>query len=75
MRFALIAVTLLLGSCGLPGDNDTVYTEGMGNGRVVIFTDRETGCQYIVHNISGGITPRMNADGTQRCVPPEEQST
>lgn len=36
------------------------------NSNVHLYVDRITGCHYWARS-SGGITPRMNADGTQLC--------
>lgn len=36
------------------------------NSRVDLYVDRITGCHYWVSS-QGGLTPRMNADGTQLC--------
>lgn len=67
MRVALCAFALLaLAGCWRPGDNDTVRTDRGGSGRITIFTDQETGCQYLAHNF-GSITPRLDRDGSIMC--------
>lgn len=62
---ALIAILLLfLCSCG--GED----MEKSTNDDIKFWTDRETGVQYIIYYESGGysgyggITPRLNSDGT-----------
>ena len=36
---------------------------------VNVYTDPQNGCQYIALGMRSGITPRLNADGTQICKP------
>lgn len=45
-----------------------------GDTHIRIYTDKETGCQYLGFNQSG-ITPRMHADGTQMCASPRKAGT
>lgn len=64
MRKLLLIALLALAACA-------DRTDFAGFAR--IWTDPDTGCQYVVtaYSYGGGVTPRMNADGTQRCVSPE----
>lgn len=51
-------------------DEKTPPTNKTDNNHIEIWTDEETGVQYIIYSESGGysgyggITPRLNADGT-----------
>lgn len=75
MRIALVFAALLaLSACN-------VNRPAIGS-PVVIWTDRETGCQYLVaagagvtdwSNPGGSITPRLGSDGRPLCRP-ETQS-
>jgi hypothetical protein len=63
----LSAITLCLGLTGCSENANMSYTE---NSDIYIWTDKETGVQYIIycHGVGyqgmGGITPRLNADGS-----------
>lgn len=35
------------------------------SGKVYVFTDPQTGLQYLVYTVNGGICPRYGADGKQ----------
>lgn len=68
---ALITLVLILclAGCDLAKHEPTV--EAKNNEDVYIWTDEETGVQYVVYSHivangggAGGITPRLNADGT-----------
>lgn len=69
-------------------DDDTAFLNktdreqvGTNDETVYIWTDPETGVQYIVYREKfmnagfGGITPRLNSDGTICVVSPEEETT
>lgn len=65
---------LALGACFRPSERvrtDTNYRVSFGgidgSTYVGVFTDPETGCQSYVTD-DGFMSPRLNADGTQRCV-------
>lgn len=58
-RGAAIALLLVLSACG------PMTVEGGLN--MAYFRDKQTGCEYVYH-FNGGVTPRMNADGTQVCA-------
>ncbi|MGE0044829.1 MAG: DUF6440 family protein [Hyphomonadaceae bacterium] len=69
---ATLALALFLAGCN-------VDRPGVGS-PVVIWTDRETGCQYLVaagagvtdwSNPGGSITPRLGPDGRPLCGPRE----
>ncbi len=70
----VLAVFLCLVSCNTPTtpivtDNTPEYGQAKDY-NIYLWTDEETGVQYIVYNRKdgyggmGGITPRLNADGT-----------
>ncbi len=68
IRAALFASLLLLAACN-------VDRPGVGS-PVVVWTDQETGCQYLVaagagitgwSNRGGSITPRLGQDGQPIC--------
>ena len=46
--------------------NDKNITLGEHNDEILFWTDTETGVEYVVYKgyRKGGITPRLNADGT-----------
>jgi general stress protein YciG len=71
---ALAGAALGLGGCARPAENvatDTNYRVSFGSlasyAYVGVFTDPETGCQSYVTD-DGFMSPRLNADGTQRCL-------
>ncbi len=41
-------------------------TDGEKRSNMQLHTDHKTGCQYLSVN-GGGLTPRLNADGSHRC--------
>lgn len=61
--FILIAVVLIFCLVGCEKHKPVTKTD---NHDILIWTDEETGVQYIIYEDvhSGGITPRLNADGT-----------
>lgn len=61
--FILIAVVLTLCLVGCEEHKPVIKTD---NYNIFIWTDEETGVQYIIYDDvnRGGITPRLNADGT-----------
>ncbi|MCX4379559.1 MAG: DUF6440 family protein [Lachnospiraceae bacterium] len=77
------ALILSIGTTGcevsLPygGEDPTVGEKD--NKTVYIWTDEDTGVQYIIYREKtmnagfGGITPRLNADGSLYCVEPTDQ--
>lgn len=59
----MICAALLLAGCTVRTGNDS---EPSNPG---VYRDRVTGCEYLSRgNSSGGLTPRMGADGKQICV-------
>lgn len=38
----------------------------------IVTTDQDTGCQYISPIGGSGITPRLNAEGKQICLPQKQ---
>lgn len=67
-RALIILLALLLTGC-LPGCVQTRDDSDMPDGRpsgMRVLSDNLTGCQYLAYS-SGGITPRMGADGKQVC--------
>lgn len=82
LAFCCILVTLISACNGystshnhnLAGHNHGSETNAPQNlvpiqntrGIIFVFTDPETNCEYI-SNYSGGITPRLNLDGTHKC--------
>lgn len=65
----LIAVTLVLCLGGCDSESTSIKTKE-SNSNIRIWTDEETGVQYVIYKEKvykgglGGITPRLNADGT-----------
>lgn len=70
----VLVVFLCLVSCDVqdePNETDkTPYYNQVQNFDIKLWTDEETGVQYIIYNRKdgyggmGGITPRLNSDGT-----------
>lgn len=56
---------LLVTGCNISTNNETERNE-IGNTDIYFYTDEETCTEYIVYDdwYSGGITPRLNRDGT-----------
>lgn len=54
-----------LSSCEQRGARDD--TDGAERSGMSLFTDRGTGCQYLAARYSGGITPRLDAQGKHVC--------
>jgi hypothetical protein len=83
MKYAIIWALLLLGACSqdqelsppAEAQSSAVVLERVSvrTGYIYIWTDPDTGCEYVFVKAVyvGGITPRMNRDGSQRCGPPE----
>jgi hypothetical protein len=59
MKHTAILALVMLAGCG-----PMTVESGVS---VAYFRDRETGCEYLYH-YNGGITPRLNPDGTQVCT-------
>lgn len=76
-RFIVFCLVLLIG-CTLVGCGTTIEVENESNNGITstpntyieIWTDEETGVQYIIYDRAGGyagrggITPRLNSDGS-----------
>jgi hypothetical protein len=65
----LIALVLIFGLISCDSHEPNVGTKNSED--IYIWTDEETGVQYVVYSFivvngggAGGITPRLNADGT-----------
>ncbi len=79
--FGLIGATLLAGCNGgqspfgsAPSEersDDGQLRTSQGNGRLRVWSDPETGCQYLLRGRSsrGSITPRLKPDGLPLCKP------
>ena len=68
LAFALILCLVGCEASKTPTESKTQLVKG-GTGAISIWTDEETGVQYIIYHgdnnqYLGGITPRLNADGT-----------
>lgn len=69
----ITASVLALSACTRPSEivdvdkNYLVSFGSMSGAYVGIFTDPETGCQSYVTS-DGFMSPRLNPDGTQRCM-------
>lgn len=70
---AILALALSFAACEIEKPNMDVSSEVLEEARsedIKIWTDEETGVQYIIYSKKvfkggmGGITPRLNADGT-----------
>ena len=66
---AMILAAMLVIVC-LAGCSDNTNKTKSSNTNIEFWTDEETGVQYVVYDRTcgysgmGGITPRLNADGT-----------
>jgi hypothetical protein len=66
----LITISLILCMSGCDAENPTPNIENSSDKDIKFWIDNETGVQYIIytnHNSTygmGGITPRLNSDGT-----------
>lgn len=77
MKKILIITTIIfsLSACAVAGgsnvdaEKEERFTEH--DDYLIITTDKVTGCKYLIyddfHSSNGGITPLMNATGTQVC--------
>lgn len=67
-RIVVIALTIILSIMCLVGCSMDSNMDKSDNTNVTFWTDEVTGVQYVIHrdllNSSGGITPRLNADGS-----------
>lgn len=61
---AIIVLGLIGSAVGYPQKDDTDPSGGRSG--LKIYTDSGTGCQYLSVS-SGGVTPRLNADGHPIC--------
>ena len=61
-----LIIMVLLGLVGCTDRDDTDPIDGGERSNLKIRVDYRTHCQYLVSD-HGGITPRMNKDGTQIC--------
>ena len=66
----MIIALLCVVSCNIDNETEETIYEREHNADIEIWTDKETGVQYIIYDKKdgyggmGGITPRLNADGT-----------
>lgn len=65
LAFVILFVLLFSGS----GRDDTDGPDGISH--MMLFTDHATGVQYLASNPFGGLTPRLNADGTLHTIKKE----
>lgn len=71
---AILALGMLAG-CGEPTATPVGPSMvGITDNDVFVWRDSQTGCQYLVYAgyKRGGITPRLNPDGTQVCTQKED---
>lgn len=71
MKKKIIIILSVIGLCfGLTACTDIRNISEASNSDIHIYTDEETGVQYIIYSDKngyagmGGITPRLNADGS-----------
>jgi hypothetical protein len=67
MKKKIIIIMSVIALCfGLIGCSEYTNMSATENSNISIWTDEETGVQYIIFhdNYKGGITPRLNADGS-----------
>ena len=81
-RAACLALTASIAIAGC--DDDISYSDAESSQdfaestSISTWTDDDTGCQYLIYSKEfvyggmGGLTPRMNADGTQMCAEPPQ---
>lgn len=68
-KFLAIILVVMFMTC-LVGCTDDTNKTASSNMDIEFWTDEETGVQYVIYDRSygytgmGGITPRLNADGT-----------
>lgn len=65
--FAFVLVLCLVGCVETNETNETNEADKLKSiydNYIYVWTDEETGVQYIVYISKGGIIPRFNADGT-----------
>lgn len=63
-KVLLFASFILLAACGI--ENERASNDRFGGTRVEIFTDKETGCRYIMMSQStayNGLSPLYNKEG------------
>lgn len=70
-KHIIVVVAIVLIFCLVGCDSTEPAVETKNNEDIYIWTDEETGVQYVVYSYivrngggAGGITPRLNADGT-----------
>ena len=74
----LLVIVLLLCLVACAVSESEVKLSEKNNADIFIWTDEETGVQYVVYGElhgqsgAGGITPRLNADGTLYVTPESE---
>lgn len=67
---ALCLTALCLVGCETQTTSEQTALEAEKDSHIYVWTDKETGVQYIIYSVGygyagmGGITPRLNADGT-----------
>jgi hypothetical protein len=74
MKPLSILALVMLAGCGATAA-ELPAPEHNNSERLEIWTDADTGCDYLIYSSSrqGGITPRLNPDGTQVCTRKETE--
>ena len=68
----MIILVLSLVGCKTVNDSNPNISRSQSDYYIKFWCDEETGVQYVIYNRGGGgggITPRLNADGTLYCSP------
>lgn len=69
-KIIIVGLSVMLIMTGLIACDDNTNVEETNNENIEFWTDEETGVQYVVYEKTlmkggmGGITPRLNADGS-----------
>ncbi len=72
-HFALIVLIVMIlfpitYALGFGGRDTTDSTTSRKRSGMTLYTDHGTGCQYLKVGMFSNLTPRLNPDGTQKCL-------
>lgn len=62
--FLLVGIALSMADSVRPYDSTDDETAGVRSG-LILFVDNLTGCQYLKGGFFGGVTPRVDGNGSQ----------
>ena len=79
-KILVVLMVLVLIACLMGCDNNENITRSDKDVSIMFWTDEETGVEYVIYSNNsngyagqGGITPRLNADGTLYTDHPTEK--